>query len=71
MADRAASLYTKYGEAVAFIEPELQKVSEKKLKKFISKTKGLEEYRHYFDDLIRQRAHTLIRKRRRIACNGW
>jgi len=62
LADRAASLYTKYGEAVAFIEPELQKVSENKLKKFVSKTKGLEVYSHYFDDLIRQREHTLSEK---------
>ena len=62
LADRAASLYTKYGEAVAYIEPELQKVSDKKLKRFVTKTKRLEEYRHYFDDLVRQRAHTLSEK---------
>ncbi|MFC1527641.1 oligoendopeptidase F [Candidatus Neomarinimicrobiota bacterium] len=62
LSDRAGALYTKYGEAVAFIEPELQNVSEKKLKSFISKTKGLEEYNHYFDNLIRQRAHTLSEK---------
>lgn len=59
LADRAASINIKYSEAVAFVEPELQKISEKKLKKFISKTKGLKEYTHYFDDLIRQREHTL------------
>ena len=60
--DRAQALYTKYGEATAFIEPELQTVSEKKLKSIISKTKGLEDYSHYFDDLMRQRAHTLSEK---------
>jgi len=58
-ASRVASLYTKYGEAVAFVEPELQSIPEKKLKKYISKTKGLEIYEHYFDDMVRQRAHTL------------
>jgi len=58
-ADRVGALYTKYGEAVAFIEPELQEIPEKKLNKFIAKTDGLEIYQHYFDDMIRQRAHTL------------
>ena len=60
--DRASALYTKYGEAVAFVEPELQKISEKKIKRFISKTNGLEEYSHYFDNLIRQREHILSEK---------
>lgn len=59
LADRAASLNIKYSEAVSFVEPELQNISEKKLKKFISKTDGLKEYTHYFNDLIRQREHTL------------
>ena len=58
-ADRVAALYTKYTEAVAYIEPELQEIPEDKLNKYISKTDGLEIYRHYFDNMIRQRAHTL------------
>ncbi len=62
LADRAGALYTKYGEAVAFIEPELQKISEEKIKKYISKTHGLEEYQHYFNDLLRQKKHTLSEK---------
>jgi len=61
-ADRAAALLTKYSEATAFIEPELQNISEKKIKRFISKTKGLEIYSHYFDDMFRQRVHTLSEK---------
>ena len=32
------------------------------IKKFISKTKGLEIYSHYFNDMIRQREHTLSEK---------
>ncbi len=59
LADRAASLNIKYSEVVSFVEPELQNISEKKLKKFISKTDGLKKYTHYFNDLIRQREHTL------------
>ena len=59
LADRAAGINIKYGEATAFIEPELQKISEKKINKFISKTDGLEVYAHYFNNLLRQREHTL------------
>jgi len=57
--DRAAALLTKYSEATAFIVPELQTIPEKKIYKFIAKTPGLEIYRHFFDNLIRQRSHTL------------
>ena len=70
LADRAGALYTKYGEAVAFIEPELQKISEKKINSFISKTKGLEEYSHYFDNLLRQREHTLSEKEEELLAMG-
>ena len=57
--DRARGLLVKYGEATAFILPELQTIPEKKIKKFITKTPGLEVYRFFFDNLIRQREHTL------------
>ncbi|MBC8403412.1 MAG: oligoendopeptidase F [Candidatus Marinimicrobia bacterium] len=57
--DRARGLYVKYGEATSFILPELQTIPEKKLYKFIVKTPGLEVYRFFFDNLIRQREHTL------------
>ncbi|MBU0529984.1 oligoendopeptidase F [bacterium] len=70
LADRAGALYTKYGEAVAFIEPELQKISEKKINSYISKTKGLEEYSHYFDNLLRQREHTLSEKEEELLAMG-
>ncbi|MCK5331477.1 MAG: oligoendopeptidase F, partial [Candidatus Marinimicrobia bacterium] len=57
--DRARGLLVKYGEATSFILPELQTIPEKKLKKYIDKTPGLEVYRFFFDNLIRQREHTL------------
>ena len=62
LADRAGALSTKFDEVVAFIEPELQNISDKKIKKFVSKTKGLEVYKHYFNDLVRQRSHILSEK---------
>jgi oligoendopeptidase F len=59
LADRAAALNIKYGEAVAYIEPELQEIPENRLNRYIKSTSGLEIYRHYFDNLFRQREHTL------------
>jgi len=57
--DRARGLLVKFGEATAFILPELQTIPEKKIKKFIAKTPGLEVYDFFFDNLIRKREHTL------------
>jgi oligoendopeptidase F len=59
LADRATALNIKYGEAVAFIEPELQEIPESRIDRYIKSTSGLEIYRHYFDNLVRQREHTL------------
>ncbi len=57
--DRARGLNVKYGVATAYIVPELQTIPEKKLRKFIRKNEGLEIYSFFFDNLIRQRSHTL------------
>ncbi len=57
--DRAAGLNVKFSEATAFMVPELQSIPVKKLKKYIAKTAGLKDYRFFFEDLLRQREHTL------------
>jgi len=66
LADRAGRITNLFQEATAFIEPELQAIPEKKLLKMISKTKGLEVYKQYFDNMIRQRAHSLSGPEERI-----
>ena len=45
--DRAAALNIKYGEAVAFIEPELQEIPENRLNRYVKSTTGLKIYEHY------------------------
>ncbi|MCJ7802321.1 MAG: oligoendopeptidase F family protein, partial [Candidatus Marinimicrobia bacterium] len=62
LADRAAAIDIKYSEATAYIQSELQTIPEKTISKYIDKTDGLEVYQHFFDDLIRQREHTLSTK---------
>jgi len=66
LADRAGRLANLFSEATSFVEPELQTISVKKLKRFISKTAGLGVYKHYFDNLVRQRDHILSIEEERI-----
>jgi len=65
-ADRAGRISNLFSEATSFVEPELQTIPVKKLKKIISKTAGLQIYKHYFDNLVRQRDHILSLEEERI-----
>ncbi|MBO6020501.1 MAG: oligoendopeptidase F [Clostridia bacterium] len=58
MDDRATRLYVKLGSAVAFVDPEILSIDEKKLLDFLSDP-ALAPHRHYVEDVNRQRAHTL------------
>ena len=44
--------------ATAFVEPEVLKLNEKKLRKFYKTNSNLQQYRHYIDDIRRRRDHT-------------
>ncbi len=68
--DRATSLMVKINQATAFIQPEILAIPEKQLQKFINQKKGLQEYRHYFDDLIRSKAHVLPPEQERLLALG-
>jgi oligoendopeptidase F len=55
---RARSLYTDAASAASFIEPELQSVSRATIDEFVAEEPALEEYEHYFDDVLRMKPHT-------------
>lgn len=59
MAGRVSNLGTEFSQAVSFIEPEILDLSEKKLRRFLKKDKELSVCRHYFDNLMRTKAHIL------------
>lgn len=59
MADRVLNLDTEFSQAVSFIEPEILTLSEAKLKGFMKRNKELSLYQHYFDNLMRTKAHIL------------
>ncbi|WP_411715451.1 oligoendopeptidase F [Natronomonas sp.] len=58
LAARAQSLSADASSAASFIEPELQKLDRETLDAFIEENPTLEEYDHYFDNVLRMKDHT-------------
>src|SRR5210317_2015713 len=59
MDQEANQLYTKFGAAAAFIDPEILSIPERRLNKFFSDEPKLEKFRQYIDNVYRMKAHTL------------
>ncbi|MBN2780868.1 MAG: oligoendopeptidase F [Candidatus Marinimicrobia bacterium] len=59
MASRIASLNQRFYQERAFLWPELQTIPEKKLNQFVQSSDYLQQYRHAFDDMVRQKEHIL------------
>jgi oligoendopeptidase F len=54
---RAQALYAKFGQAVAFFEPEIVQLPDATIAKYLEDAR-LETYRHMLDNMIRTKAHT-------------
>ena len=59
MDQEANQLYTKFGAAAAFVDPEILSIPERRLNKFFKDEPKLEKYRQYIDNVYRMKAHTL------------
>ena len=55
---RGQSLMADVSSATSFFDPELQDCTREELQALVEETPGLEEYEHYFDDVLRMKAHT-------------
>ncbi len=66
MSDRIQNLYAKVINASSFIKPELLSIPEEKLIRLIESDKDLRIYRHLINDLIRTKAHTLMKEQESI-----
>jgi len=55
---RAETLATEVRSAASFLEPELQQLSREDVETFMAEEPALEEYDHYFDDVLRMKPHT-------------
>ena len=56
---RAATLYSKVGEAVAWFEPEVLSLSDEQIWAFFQQTPELEVYRHFVENILDSRSHVL------------
>ncbi len=67
---RAQTLGMKYGEAASWLQPELLRIPEGDLKTWLKEPK-LKVYTHYFEDLLRSKAHILsAREEELLAMSG-
>lgn len=66
MEDRITSLFTEVSTASSFIRPELLSIPGKKIKDFIENDNYLKKYEHYFDNLLREKPHTLSKEQEHI-----
>ena len=57
MVGQAGSLYSRFGAATSFAEPEILAIGEATVKQWLDQDASLGAYRHYFDNLFRQQAH--------------
>ncbi len=57
--DQVSSLAVQINQKEAFIQPEILQIPENKLWQFVEEQRGLEVYRHYFEDLLRSKDHVL------------
>lgn len=56
---KAVQLYSQFGQAVAFFNPELLSISEETLVAFVEENNKLQLYKQYLDDATRYRPHIL------------
>lgn len=62
MGDRVSALWAEFEAATAFVEPEILSLDSEKLQSFMKENPGLELYRFYLQDLMRQKEHILSNK---------
>jgi oligoendopeptidase F len=55
---RSQSLMADVSSATSFFDPEIQDCTREELQAMVEETEGLEEYEHYFDDVLRMKPHT-------------
>ncbi len=56
---KSLSLYAKCNQLYAFYQPEFMEISEDVLSAFMAEEPELEDYRHFFDKLLKKKAHIL------------
>jgi oligoendopeptidase F len=68
--ERLRGLGVKYGQATAWVDPELASIGWEKLDKWMKADKNLEVYRQHLDDLYRQKKYILSEREEQLIALG-
>jgi oligoendopeptidase F len=55
---RGTSLMSDVSSATSYFDPEIQDCTREELQSMVESTDGLDQYEHYFDDVLRMKPHT-------------
>jgi oligoendopeptidase F len=70
MRQEIVQLWSLFGAATAFVEPEILKMDNATLQRFIAQEPRLQVYRHYLDDVTRRRPHTLSEREEKLLASS-
>ena len=59
---KGMTLYSEFGQSFAFYEPEFMAITEEQYQAFLAEQPGLQLYQHYFDKLLKKKAHILTQR---------
>ncbi|WP_149555290.1 oligoendopeptidase F [Streptococcus cristatus] len=59
---KGMTLYSEFGQSFAFYEPEFMAITEEQYQAFLAEQPALQLYQHYFDKLLKKKAHILTQR---------
>ena len=59
---KGMTLYSEFGQSFAFYEPEFMAITEEQYQDFLAEQPALQLYQHYFDKLLKKKAHILTQR---------
>ena len=59
---KGMTLYSDFGQSFAFYEPEFMAITEEQYQAFLTEKPALQLYQHYFDKLLKKKAHILTQR---------
>ena len=59
---KGMTLYSDFGQSFAFYDPEFMAITEEQYQAFLAEQPALQQYQHYFDKLLKKKAHILTQR---------
>ncbi|KGM36900.1 oligoendopeptidase F [Streptococcus sinensis] len=59
---KGMTIYSEFGQSFAFYEPEFMAITEEQYQTFLAEQPALRLYQHYFDKLLKKKAHILTQR---------